>query len=117
MTENEQTDELNLEGLFEAARRTPAKVPEGLMARVIADASAVQPVRRFARWRGWLRGLGGMPAISGLVTATCVGFWLGVAPPTGLPDLGGAMLGVEADAEDTVDVLDASGFGWDIEEG
>ena len=90
----------------------PAHVKEALMARVLADAQALQPVAPEAGqgWSGWLALVGGLPALGGLVTATCVGFWIGVAPPEALPDLGAWVMGTEADAE-------VYGFGWDIEEG
>lgn len=114
-------DDLALESLFDAARADPPRVPEVLMARVIADAQTFQP--NIARtkwqgwqgWQGWLRAIGGLPALGGLVTATCVGFWLGVAPPEGLPDLAGQVLGQQdSTALETATAL--TGFGWDIEE-
>ncbi|MEW9919426.1 hypothetical protein AB2B41_07420 [Marimonas sp. MJW-29] len=106
-----------LEALFEVARARPPEVPGALMARVLADAGALQPKARAAGWRGWIAALGGMPALGGLVTATCVGFWLGVAPPEGLPDLAAAVLGGDALAEEALDAPGLSGFGWDIGEG
>lgn len=112
------TDDRMLESLFDAARADPPHVPDALLARVIADAQTFQP--EIARtgwhaWRGRLRAIGGLPALGGLVTATCVGFWLGVAPPEGLPDLAGLVLGQQ---ESTVleTATDLTGFGWDIEE-
>ncbi|MFK7835387.1 MAG: hypothetical protein AB8B60_04140 [Sulfitobacter sp.] len=110
-------DDDTLEGMFEAARAAPPQVPEALMARVLADAQATQPRPKVSRWGARLAGLGGVPGLGGLALATCVGFWLGVAPPQGLPDLAGAMLGVETETDDSLDALGLSGFGWDIEEG
>ncbi len=114
-------NDLELENLFEAGRAAPVPVPDALMARVMADARKLQPRRKTAGWRSWLSAIGGMPALSGLVTATCVGFWLGVAPPEGLPDLAGQVLGqqiiTELDSSDIDIATDLSGFGWDIEEG
>lgn len=111
-------DDRALESLFDAARADPPNAPDALMARVIADAQAFQPQtarRGWRAWQGWLRAIGGLPALGGLVTATCVGFWLGVAPPEGIPDLAGMVLEQQ---ESTVLEMatDLTGFGWDIEE-
>ncbi|MBD3662501.1 hypothetical protein [Sulfitobacter aestuariivivens] len=102
-----------LEACFEQARVTQAPLPEAAMARILADAAAVQPRAPRMAWRAWVRALGGAPGIGGLITATCVGFWIGIAPPQMLPDVGGIVLGAEVSAFD----LDADGFGWDLEEG
>lgn len=105
-----------LDAMFDSARADPPAVSQALMARVLADAQAAQPRAR-RDLAGWLSRIGGLPALGGFVTATCVGIWIGVAPPETLPDLGGAVLGVEftAQADDFAD--EADGFGWDIEEG
>lgn len=110
-------DDQGLETLFAAERVAPPEVPDALMARVLLDAAALQNVPRAGMFARLWAGLGGAPGMGGLVTATCVGFWLGVAPPEVFPDLAGAMLGIQ-------DVLLAdaggeglSGFGWDIEDG
>ncbi|MCX7560843.1 hypothetical protein OS190_14800 [Sulfitobacter sp. F26204] len=121
MMDDDKMADVALEAMFQEARRTPAEVPARLMARVLADAEAVQPMAPRGEWRRWLGGLGGLQGLGGLITACCMGFWLGVAPPQGLPDLAGAMFGVQADQVDALDedfdggVLTA--FGWDIEEG
>ena len=114
MNENE------LESLFTQARATPPLMPDGLMARVIQDAEDVQPTAAHGGWRSWLRAIGGAPGLGGLVSASVLGFWLGVAPPDNLPDLAGQVLGqdVSADFELTLDTTtDLTGFGWDIDEG
>lgn len=123
MTDNEQTDDALLEGLFEQARATPVPVSDALMARVLADAQQMQAPAQNSGWRAWLAALGGLPALGGLVTATCVGFWIGIAPPAGLPDLAGEVFGIE-DLSGIEMVFDGGltggglgGFGWDIEEG
>ncbi|MFC6588938.1 hypothetical protein ACFQDZ_18435 [Sulfitobacter pacificus] len=54
--------------------------------------------------------------MGGLITASCLGFWLGVAPPTGLPDLAGTVLGIENTLEADINVSTLTAFGWDIEE-
>lgn len=86
-------DDQSLDALFDAARAAPPKVPEALMARVTADAATQMPVQRGfgARLQRVLAGLGGMPALGGMITASCVGFWMGLAPPEGLPDLSAAI--------------------------
>ena len=106
----DKREDAALERLFEAARATPPEVPQGLMARILADAQNQQPMR--GGWRAWLGAMGGMPALGGLVTATCVGVWIGVAPPEQLPDLGGLVLGLETTSD-----AETYGLGWDIEEG
>ncbi len=116
MTDKDLENEA-LEALFQGARANPPAVPDALMARVLADAEAMQPVSAAGRWRSWLAALGGLPALGGLVTATCVGFWLGFAPPASLPDLAGEMLGVDLVLDEEFDVPGLSGFGWDIGEG
>lgn len=108
-------NDTELESLFEAARRAPPAVPEALMARVIADAQTLQPA--VPLWVGLTEALGGLPGLGGLVTAACVGVWLGVSPPSYVPDLAGQVLGFETVWEDELDALGVTSFGWDIEEG
>lgn len=110
-----------LETLFQDARATPPQMPAGLMDRILADAMAAQPAPWPRGWRGLWRSIGGAPAAGGLVTATAVGFWIGVSAPTGLPDFATQIItGVAADemyllADDTT-APDLTAFGWDIEE-
>lgn len=106
-----------LEALFEDARRDPPGVPAALMARVLEDAAALQTQPARPVWRGWLAALGGLPGMGGLITATCVGFWIGLAPPDALPDVAGQLLGAELSSEAEVDFGTLASFGWDIEEG
>jgi len=119
---NKDSQDDPLEMLFQQARADPPRVPEALMARVLADAQALQPdaARPVSRWRALLRAVGGGPALGGLVTASCLGFWLGVAPPAGMPDLAGQVLGQQDDAsyDTSYDAAgDVAGFGWDQDEG
>ncbi len=111
MTETDKTDAA-LETLFDAARAAPPDLPDALMDRVLADAMAQHPRLRKRGWRHLLEPLGGAAGLGGLVTATCVGFWIGIAPPEALPDVGALVLGAETSSE-----ADTYGFGWDIEEG
>ncbi len=120
MMDNDTPTDAGLDALFDRARAAPPVVPDALMARVLADAAAAQPVRGGSRagWRRWVAALGGAPALGGLVTASCLGFWLGFAPPDTLPDVAGQVWGVETVVEDdSWDGIELIAFGWDIEEG
>ena len=118
MTDKNQINDAELETFFEAARAAPPAVPDALMAAVLADAEAVQAAPKNSGWGAWLANLGGLPGLGGLVTATCVGFWLGVAPPEVMPDLAGFVLGTEAVLEDGLaSEPGLDGFGWDLDEG
>jgi len=93
----------DLEGLFAAARRDAPVASGDLMARVLGDAYAMQPetvvrivpVRR-AWWRVLLAAVGGWPAVSGLVTATLVGVWIGASGTASLGERAADLLGDEA---------------------
>lgn len=118
MTDKQQMDDTELETFFDAARAAPPAAPEALMARVLADAEAAQPAPQMPAWQRWLRTFGGLPGLGGLVTATTVGFWLGVAPPDGLPDVASLVLGTDILLElDPLAEPGLSGFGWDLDEG
>lgn len=97
MTEDEKFNQV-LGPLFTAARTEDARLPEGLTARIIADAARVQddwkrmafteaPTLRVPLWRQFMSVLGGTPVVGGLVAACAAGVWLGVAPPQGLDPL------------------------------
>lgn len=109
-------DDRALEDLFDVARAHSVDVPDHLMARVMKDAQNLQPPPARMGWRGWFNVIGGLPAIGGLITATCVGFWIGFVPPDGLSDLAGLVSGVQ-DYTELDAASDVDGFGWDIEEG
>lgn len=113
MSEKDMNDE-TLEGLFAQARADPPQVSAALLARVVQDAQHMQAEPR-GRVRNWWRALGGAPGWGGLVMATCVGFWLGVAPPEGMPYLADQIMGQDVYVKDTT--TDMTGFGWDSEEG
>lgn len=118
MTKSE-TDQL--ETLFENARAAPPQVPAGLMDRIMADAVAAQPAARPRGWRSIWRNIGGAPGAGGLITATAVGFWIGVSAPSGLPEFATQMItGSTADdiyfLADDMTSPDLTAFGWDIEE-
>ena len=91
-----QTHDFDLDALLVAAAKDVAQEPsEGLMARVLADAEAMQPkaapVARPQPRRGLfsalVEALGGWPSLGGLAAATVAGVWIGfVATPAILPD-------------------------------
>jgi hypothetical protein len=113
---DKNTSDTEIETLFAAARSAPPTVPDALMASILADAGQMQPAQPTQGGVfSWLRALGGGPGVGGLVFATCVGFWIGVAPPANLPDLAGQLLNLQSSTD--IDDSDLTGFGWDIEEG
>ena len=87
MTEKD-TDDKMLDALFDAAREDAAASPTtSLLARVLADASTLQPTadtgvvqrHRDGFWRALLGNLGGWPSVAGLTTAAVAGLWIGIA--------------------------------------
>lgn len=101
--------ERDLDALLAAAAQDTAQAPSAdFMARVLADAEAMQPqpaaiVAEPAPRRGMLAGivaaLGGWPSIGGLATATVAGLWIGFsATPTVFPNgLAGLVSGGNTD--------------------
>jgi hypothetical protein len=118
MTDERQDDPL--EAAFAAARADgdeTAPLPDGLLARLVADAEAARPPVTAPASRGRARGgLGqlldrlfagqgtampgfGWPAATGLAASALVGLWLGYAPPAslaGLSTLSAALLGASS---------------------
>lgn len=109
-----KTDLHDLEALFAAARADPPAPSAAFRARVLADALVVQP--RAPLWRRLLTGVGGPAGVGAMITATCVGFWMGVAPPTTgldpLPVLESA--GMTGGIDRAPELFD---FGWEGEDG
>ena len=119
MTENQDFDRV-VGPMLADARTADAQVPDGLMARIAADAARVQdewkqaawraaPAVRVPFWRQFPSVLGGTPAVGGLVAACAAGVWLGVAPPQGLDPLdfmtsssAGSTLTVYSELQDTI---------------
>lgn len=80
MTQSKPRSDDPLEAAFAAARQTTPPLPDGLLARVIADAAAQMPVsERQPFWRLVFGTLGGWPAMAGLAMTACVGVWAGGA--------------------------------------
>ncbi|WP_323775571.1 hypothetical protein [Leisingera sp.] len=84
-----------LDDLFAAARREPPAVPHHLNAAILADAARAQagfpaaaPARaaRQPLWRQLIEAIGGWPAIGGFAAASAAGLWIGMAPPSFVPD-------------------------------
>lgn len=79
----------DLDSLFAQARSTAPQPTSDLMARVLADAMAVQrdamPVSiaagRVGLWSKVLAALGGGAGLAGLSTAMLAGLWVGFAEP------------------------------------
>jgi len=88
-----------VESFFAAAKDSELAPSTDLMARVLADAEALQPVvaavsaPKQNAWAGFMDMIGGWPALSGVAAAGVAGIWLGVAPPTSLEQLTSDMLG------------------------
>jgi hypothetical protein len=86
--------ETDLESLFATARAGRPSPSADLIARITADADAVQAAFRPAparlrprRWSGWIAAMGGTGVLAGLATATLAGLWLGFAQPAPVPTL------------------------------
>jgi len=88
-----------LDDLFAAARETPAALPDQLMMSILADATAARveamtaaPVAgqqsqpRNGVGRQLMLAIGGLAGAGGLVAASALGLWIGLAPPSFLPD-------------------------------
>jgi len=116
----DQDDIRALDACFKAARAAPLEPSDALLARVLADAEAVQsdmqhpcahaPRARGSRLLQAVRALGGWPAMGGLAAATVAGIWIGFSPPEQ----------VEAyfSAPDAAYIVDlAPGAGFDLAEG
>ncbi|UWQ52800.1 hypothetical protein [Leisingera caerulea] len=84
-----------LEDLFAAARSQRPGMPAPLNAAILADAAREQAGFRAARperavrqplWRQLIEAIGGWPAMGGLAAASAAGLWIGIAPPSFVPD-------------------------------
>lgn len=112
----------DLDDMFaQAQHNTPAPSAE-LMSRVLGDAITAQPVvaatktpARLGLFARISDVLGGWPAMGGLVTATVLGFLVGVSPQERIGDPAAALFEQPGDA---LALFDAglNGLGWDMEE-
>ena len=100
MTMTNPNDDM-LDELFAQAREETPSPSDSLMARVLADAAAVQPTADAVQleqpgvWTRLLDMIGGWPAVSSLAAATVAGIWVGVAPPSSVEDLTATLIGDE----------------------
>lgn len=118
MTMTERDVDRMLEPFFAEARGQSPEPSPDLLARVLADAAAVQVAaaaaqrpaawagRRGPSWRGLLDLLGGWGGLGGLAAAGVTGLWIGVTGTGALGDASGALWGGRALAAET-------GFGAD----
>lgn len=92
--------EFELDALFDPARAENPTPSDDLMARVLADAVAMQPKTEAiahpkpqSAWAGFWDMFGGWPALSGVAAAGVAGLWLGVTPPASVEQLTDDMFG------------------------
>jgi hypothetical protein len=94
----------HLEDLFAAARSEAPKLQTSLQAAMMADAERIQLDRAQALaasglgesadpqglvqqlWQQFVSAVGGWPALGGLAAASLSGLWIGLTPPSFLPD-------------------------------
>ena len=108
-------DDLDL--MFAAAALRP-EPPPALMARILADAAALQPVARGVAApvvrRGWFAGLadmlGGGRSLAGVTAAAAAGLYLGIAQPTPVLALTSLVSGTAT--LDNLDLLPSSDTLW-----
>ena len=108
----------DLDAILAAARTAGADASEDFLARVLADAYAMQPqpaavvaVPAASGWRARLvaslSALGGMGAAAGLATATLAGVWIGFARPDLVGGLGLAWTGAQVESIELLPTVDA----------
>jgi len=97
----------DLDLLFAETRQSEGQMPEGLFRRIVADGEQVQAgfaAAAAARgqahgqgmWSQFVTVLGGWPTLGGLAAACAAGVWIGLAPPSFLPDPAELVLGGNA---------------------
>ena len=76
-------DDAFLTDIFAEARQAPSLPSPDFMARILADANAMQPDQsrpaRVSRGQGFLAIFGGWRGIGGMTTAALAGLWIGFA--------------------------------------
>ncbi len=106
----------DLDALFAAAGAATAAPSDALMARVLADAVALQPVAaglapraapaRIGFWTRFAAALGGAGVLAGLGSAAVAGVMIGFAEPGTLSMVTGGLYETTLDAVDLVPSLD-----------
>lgn len=129
MTKSDQDDKM-LDALFATAKagEEPVVSPD-LVARILADAEALQPTFSPLTKRGenrssvvsqMLRALGGWPPLTGLAAATVAGVWIGFAATPevltrGIAGLAGADSAETAETDVYLAYLDTT-YSYGLEE-
>lgn len=88
-------DQNTLEALFAEDASGEFQPSLDFLARVEADAERIQegflderaPVKRERFWQVLVASIGGWRAVAGLATATVVGVWIGINPPSSFETL------------------------------
>jgi hypothetical protein len=113
MADKRPLDELELDGLFAAARETAPRPSAALVERIIADADTERavpaaPAPRRGVLAGVLASIGGWPAAAGLATAAVTGLMIGLATPDTVETLTGGYLAADMayDLEDLMPSFD-----------
>lgn len=103
----------DLDDLFAAARHAPPPMPKALEAAILQDAADLQQERhapegratganrrggRSRLWQQFAAAIGGWPAVGGLAMASLTGLWIGIAPPSFLPDPAGQVAALASGA-------------------
>ncbi len=122
---NHAPDELPdaLDEMFAQARGDAPEFSDALAARMLTDARQIQATcpsgqimsssapKSRGFWGQLLVALGGWGGVGGLATACAAGVWIGVAPPSGLPDPI-ALVSVDSSAaEESFDIFDVDAVG------
>lgn len=102
----------DLDDLFTAAQQQPMSVSDGLWARVLVDADALQPAAavvpgskcRVGFLTGLVAAIGGIGGLAGLSTAAMAGVWIGFVQPPALSTVTDAFWANEV-ASETVNIL------------
>lgn len=113
-------DDAWLDDMLDDLAAAPVGDPsDALMSRVMSDALAIMPPPggdqpKVSIWRNIVHGLGGWPAVGGLVAAAATGFVVGLGALDMTADAMAWPFGYDLLYQDQTG-LDA--FGWDLEEG
>ena len=107
-----------LDAVFKQAAETPESASDDFMARILADAQALQPSApdltsppvsepEEGLWSRMWQGLGGWSSFAGLATATAAGVWIGVDTP----DMANGVLGLYFDTSAEITFFETDD-GW-----
>lgn len=104
----------DLDDLFASAQQQPVSVSADLMARVLGDADAHQPLaetrpsrkQQLGFFAGLLAAIGGAGGLAGLSTAALAGVWIGFAQPMALTSVTETFLATQGGTETTSELVD-----------